>query len=87
MTCCPETVLELARRHVREGAERIARQEAIVAELDGFDHPVAGLAREVLEALQDSFELMLDHLEAIEKRSKVSPVVPAIPKSPPRPPG
>jgi hypothetical protein len=38
---CPETLLETAPRHVREGAERVTRHEAMVAELEGDNHPDA----------------------------------------------
>ena len=34
----PETVLEMARRHVLEGEERLARQVALVAKLERASH-------------------------------------------------
>ena len=37
----PETVLEMARRHVREGEERLARQVALVAKLERDKHTEA----------------------------------------------
>jgi hypothetical protein len=64
--------LEAARRHVREGAERVARQEAIVAMLDKDTsyRPQAALAREMLAILQESLDPMNSQLHAIEERSK-----------------
>jgi ribosomal protein S19E (S16A) len=49
----PEDVLSQAERHVREGEERIARQTAVVEELerDGHVH-AAGKARVLLATLQ-----------------------------------
>ena len=39
----PETLLEMARRHVCEGVMRVARQEEIVAALDRrYQLPIAG---------------------------------------------
>jgi hypothetical protein len=35
----PETELQTAERHVREGERRIARQEALIRELDRGGHP------------------------------------------------
>ena len=34
MTSQPETLLDLARRHVREGEARLAQQEALVARFE-----------------------------------------------------
>ena len=65
----PETLLETARRHVREGAERVTRQEAIVAGLERDNHPdAATFAREVLKTMRSSLDLMKRHLRAIEER-------------------
>ena len=68
----PETELEMAQRHVREGAERVVRQEALVAALDkdAEYRPQAALARDVTVILRRSLDLMERHLEAIEERSK-----------------
>ena len=63
--------MEMARRHVRDGEERIARQEAIVTTLTGNSPPEAAiLARVVLETMRSSLELAKDHLRRIEERSK-----------------
>jgi hypothetical protein len=62
----------MARRHVREGAERVARQEAIVAMLDRNTkyRSQAALAREILAILHASLHAMNSLLQAIEERSK-----------------
>ena len=48
----PETVLEMARRHVREGEARLTRQIAIVAQLERDNHTEAALATKVLETIR-----------------------------------
>ena len=67
-----ETPLESARRHVREGAQRVMRQEEIVAMLDSHTtyRPQAALAREILTSLHASLHAMNSRLQAIEERSK-----------------
>jgi len=62
----PETVLEMARRHVLEGEERLARQIAIVAK----NHTDAALANKVLEAIRLSLDMSKRHLADLERRSK-----------------
>ena len=59
---------------MREGAERVVRQEALVAALDkGAEYrPQAALARDILAILRRSLDLMERHLDAIEERSKGS---------------
>jgi hypothetical protein len=66
----PETVLEMARRHVREGEERLARQIAIVAKLERNSHTDATLATKVLEAIRLSLDMSKRHLADLERRSK-----------------
>ena len=61
-----ETLKELARRHVREGEARLARQEAIVDKLDNQ----AALGRQVLETIRTSLDLAERHLQQIEAQSK-----------------
>jgi hypothetical protein len=65
-----ETLLEMARRHVREGTERVVRQEAIFDALDRdiLYRPQAALAKGVLAILGRSLDLMERHLQEIEKR-------------------
>jgi hypothetical protein len=62
----------MARRHVREGAQRVVRQEEIVAMLDRDtnNRPQAVLAREILTSLHASLHAMNSRLQAIEERSK-----------------
>jgi hypothetical protein len=66
-----ETLLEMARRHVREGAVRIARQEEIASKLDRDNHPqAAALARVILATMRSSLDLSEHHLLAIKGRSE-----------------
>jgi hypothetical protein len=67
-----ETLLEMARRHVREGAQRVVRQKEIVARLgrNGNYASQTALAREVLTGLLTSLDLMRDHLRRIERQSE-----------------
>jgi hypothetical protein len=69
---CRETLLAMARRHVREGAARIMRQEALVSALDSANvyRPQAALAREILASLHVSLDLRMDRLQALEDRSR-----------------
>ena len=67
----PETVLEMARRHVREGEERLARQMTIVQGLERNNHPeAAALGRKVLETIRSSLDLSKHHLRDLERRSE-----------------
>ena len=68
-----ETLLEMARRHVREGTERVVRQEALVAQLarDARFASQFALAKDVLGILRESLDLMERHLREIEKRPRV----------------
>jgi hypothetical protein len=69
----PETILEMARRHVREGDERLTRQAAIVVAMEGGGHHgQAALARRVLETMRTALELQKRHLRDIEARSKMT---------------
>ena len=67
-----DTQLEMARRHVRVGTERVARQEELVAWLDqeGNYTSQTALAREILATLRTSLDLMRDHLRRIEGKSE-----------------
>jgi hypothetical protein len=48
----------MERRHILEAEKRIARQEALVAKLDGTGHnQIARTANEVLRILRNSLEL------------------------------
>ena len=67
-----DSQLEMARRHVRVGTERVARQEELVAWLDqeGNYPSQTALAREILATLRTSLDLMRDHLRRIEGKSE-----------------
>ena len=67
-----ETLLDMARRHVSEGAIRVARQEEIVAALgrDTNYRSQAALARDILASLLTSLDLMKRHLRMIEAQSE-----------------
>jgi hypothetical protein len=58
-----EDPLAMAARHVMEGEERVARQEAILEELvkDGREREAAA-ARKVLETMQTTLKLAREHL-------------------------
>lgn len=67
----PETVLKMARRHVREGEARLARQAAIVAELAKDHHAEAvALGSQVLVTIRTSLDAMKRRLRQIEEQSK-----------------
>ena len=61
-----EPSLAMERRHVVEGARRIARQEALIAELDrdGHTHMLAD-ARALLAQFHDTQQLSIEHLERL----------------------
>jgi len=70
MAAHPETPLEMERRHVREGTEHIARQEAIVSKLDRGNHSeVLGTARQLLETMQSLHDLAKARLRELEEGS------------------
>lgn len=59
-----EDALAMAQRHVLELEDNVARQEALVAELDREKHPgAAAHAREVLTTFRQSLELAREHLQ------------------------
>ena len=71
----PDTELEMARRHVREGGERIARLEAIVAALERNNHPTAAArGRNLLETMLSILDTQRRHLREIEKRNLGHPL-------------
>jgi hypothetical protein len=62
-----ETLMEQAERHVREADERVARQEAILADLERAGSlELLETARSLLTILRGTRKAMRDHLE-IEK--------------------
>jgi hypothetical protein len=67
----PETELDRAGRHVREGEALVARQAALVAEMALLGQVVqAALGRRLLENMRASLVLQKHHLRAIETRVK-----------------
>ncbi len=59
----PRDAPAMASRHVREGVERIARQHAIIDEMDRNNHPeAAAMAKMVLATLQAPLDLMRERL-------------------------
>ena len=69
----PEDPLAQAERHVREGEEHVARQAAIIDELDRDNHPAAAArARKVLQTLRESLELARGHLR-LERQARGLP--------------
>jgi hypothetical protein len=66
-----ETLLEMERRHVREGTKRITRQEAIISKLgDGNRSDTAILAKEILVTMRSSLDFAKRRLRQIEELSK-----------------
>jgi hypothetical protein len=68
-----ETPRQMAERHVREGEKRVARQEALVAELDRDGHgDAAARARDLLTTLRQSLQLAREHAEHERRRDDAS---------------
>ncbi len=59
--------LELARRHLVEGQARVARQQALVDELQASGYPT-GLARALLGSLTETLRQMQAHRDYLEAR-------------------
>ena len=59
-----ETPHGQAHRHVAEGEERVARQEALVAKLAHAGHDTT-IARELLKTFQDTLALMWADLQLL----------------------
>ena len=67
----PETSLEAAQRHVQEGKERVARQRAIVEEMERDRHiQAAAKARRIMATMEASLRLAQQHLDRLQKASK-----------------
>jgi hypothetical protein len=61
----------MARRHVAEGEERVARQEILIAELDRDGHAeLAVKARALLTTFKTSLRLMRADLSRIENETR-----------------
>ena len=64
----PETAIEQAERHVREGEEHVAKQAALLAKLEQEGHlHEAEQARKTLAVLEESLRLHREHLERERK--------------------
>jgi hypothetical protein len=65
----------MARRHVAEGEERVARQEILIAELDHDGHAeLAVKAKSLFTMFQTSLQLLRNDLSRIESASRRSGV-------------
>jgi hypothetical protein len=63
-----ETVLQQAERQLREADERIARQEAILAELERKgDPPAVNRARNILTTMYGTRELFREQLDLLRR--------------------
>lgn len=72
----PSPPLEAADRHVREGEERVARQRALIAELERDTHPaLLPVARALLAELEAALRWSQENLRREEDHAKtgVSP--------------
>jgi hypothetical protein len=72
-----ETVLHFAERHVVEGAERVAKQQARIGKMveRGMNHPeIIKMARSSLATLKDSQRLAIDHLNMERKKARLPPL-------------
>ena len=66
-----ETLLEMARRHLAEGEDRIWRQEELIGRLERGGHErLLPAARELLAAMCENQELVKRHLWEIEQTSR-----------------
>jgi hypothetical protein len=63
-----ETELQMARRHVLEATDRLARQQALIAtRLERFDDPkVIQLSIELMETLRMTVRVASNHLRLVE---------------------
>jgi len=61
-----ETLLEMARRHVREGAAHVTRQREIYRDLDAAESPMASEAFALLRQFEASQREHQRHLAQIE---------------------
>ena len=69
-----EDLLSMAQRHVIEAEEHVARQNALIKDLERDTHAKAAeQARVVLRTLQQSLELARDHLRRERIRRGMGP--------------
>jgi len=71
----PEDLLTMAKRHVREGEQRVARQEEHIAQLARAGHAAAAVrGNAVLKQMRWSLELARRHLAfELERQTQVPP--------------
>ncbi len=71
MPARPETALDMGRRHVREGEERLARQANIVGKMEAHGHDEqAALGRRLFETMRLALNLQRRHLRDMEARAQ-----------------
>lgn len=74
----PETTVEQAERHVREGEAHVARQKKVIADFEAFDNEQeVKVARGILKTLERSLELareVLQHEWAEAAKTSSKPV-------------
>jgi hypothetical protein len=69
-----KSLIELAKRHVRDGENRVRRQQAVVDELQRTGHALeVQLARALLDAYQVSLDLSRDDLARYEASHRLRP--------------
>jgi hypothetical protein len=70
----PEDAMAMERRHILEGEERVASQEARVKDLieKGFDR-LAPQSNEVLRILREALDMSRERLQYLERRYRNTP--------------
>jgi N-glycosylase/DNA lyase len=70
----PEDAMDMEKRHILEGEQRVARQEALIEKLreQGRDQFVRR-ASQVLDVLRESLELSRERLRDLEHRYHSTP--------------
>jgi|ERR1700722_1034376 hypothetical protein len=66
-----ETLLQMARRHVRDGEAHVARQREILAKLQA-DHLPTEMAQKLLVGFEETLQLHKSHLAQIEAKEAKS---------------
>lgn len=65
----PATDIAMERRHILEGEERVARQEALVKKMVERGHAeLIHIASQLLDVLRESLELSRERLRYLEAR-------------------
>jgi hypothetical protein len=63
-----EAELEMARRHVREGEDRLARQDALVSKMQQRGFGESTLGEQVAETIRTSLYLARRHVGRLEAK-------------------